>query len=381
MSIAPHAPLVICSKSRWAPAIRREHALAQLAAEAGHRVVFVEAPEDVRTARTNPRRWLERLVTVGTPATVAENLVVVERSTVIPGHRNQLAHIADAGLLRRLLRALVAAERATVVATTPWQWRAVAPLAGVRRVFDCADDWSEVIPARAAWFRSLYERVAVEADAVIVNNAPLARRFPQAQTVVVANGTSGALLATPITPQPGTPTMAYAGTLSERFDAPLVAAVMSTLPAWRLDLYGECRYAGCGERPGEELRALIAHAGGRVVWHGVVARAELATRLDAASVLVLPHRPLGAITGDAMKLYDYAARGRPIVSTRWSPSLADSPTPGVRLAETAAEWVTALTGALADPPHSALARREWAEANAWTRRWPQWSQALFGTWA
>ena len=379
MSTQPRTRLVICSKSRWAPAIRREHALAQLAAEAGHTVVFVEAPQDVRTSRTSPRRWLARLVKVGTPATVVENIAVVERSTVVPGHRHQLAQIADAALLRRLLRALVADERATIVSTTPWQWRAVAPLTGVRRVFDCADDWSEVIPARAAWFRSLYERVSAEADAVIVNNASLARRFPYAHTVVVPNGTSGALLATSITPQPRTRTMAYAGTLSERFDAPLVAAVMSMLPGWRLDLYGECRYAGCGDRPGDELRALVAEADGRVVWHGVVARVELAARLDAASVLVLPHRPLGAITGDAMKLYDYAARGRPIVSTRWSPSLADSGTPGLRLADTAGEWVTALTDALADTPHTALARREWAEANAWIRRWPQWSQALLGT--
>jgi hypothetical protein len=53
--------LVICSKSRWSPAIRREQALAQSAAAHGHRVLFIE-PRGVRAlAATGRGGWLAAL--------------------------------------------------------------------------------------------------------------------------------------------------------------------------------------------------------------------------------------------------------------------------------------------------------------------------------
>jgi hypothetical protein len=143
-----HAPLVICSKSRWRPAIRRDHALARLAADAGHRVVFIEQPSDVRALGTaNWSTWLAGLAGRGSTNEAISRVSVVTRSTIVPGHRNRTARVVDAALLARTLRRCWPAEGATVVATTPWQWPALAGLGNVRRVFDCADDWSRVIPS------------------------------------------------------------------------------------------------------------------------------------------------------------------------------------------------------------------------------------------
>lgn len=373
-----HAPLVICSKSRWRPAIRRDHALARLAANGGHRVVFIEQPLDVRALSTACwSTWLAGLVGRGPTTQAAPGLSVFARSTIVPGHRSRTARVVDAALLARTLRRCTGTG-ATVVATTPWQWPALARLGKVRRVFDCADDWSRVMPSRRTALLALYERIGAEADAIVVGADALRTLFPRRAVVVVRNGVGRDLLVDPIAAPNAGSTLTYAGTLSERFDVPLVVAVLRRLPGWRLELYGQCRYAGEGAQPGSELRAMLDSLSDRVVWHGVVEGRDLASHLDAADVLILPHRRQGAITGDAMKFYDYAARGRPVVSTRWTDSLANLGPPHLYLADNPNEFAAAVRQAAAEPFENARERRTWAEQNTWDGRWGAWANAVFG---
>src|SRR5206468_11618917 len=114
--------------------------------------------------------------------------------------------------------------------------------------------------------------------------------------------------------------------------------------------YGECSYAGCGSRPAPELARLLADFPKRAVWHGVVSRGDLASRLDGGRVLVLPHRRAGATGGGSMKLYDYPARGRPIVATRWADGLDVTGPPGMFLAASASEFTAAVNGAEQEDP-------------------------------
>ncbi len=384
-------PLVICSKSRWRPSIRREHALASLAAVHGHPVTFVEAPVDVRELiGGDASAWLAGLgaarVASQTPPAVAAARAhvsavpavrVVARSTLAPAHRHRAAELIDTHLLARSLRRHVG-DGAAVVATTPWQWPALARLEGVRRVFDCADDWSKLVLARGAALRELYRRIAGEADAIVVDAPALAALFPSRRAVVVRNATSAALLSSPLSASPRAGVLAYAGTLSERFDVELVDELLARLPDWRLDVYGECRYSGRGPEPAPELSRLLTSRADRMRWHGPVERGALAQHLDRADVLILPHRRVGAITGDAMKLYDYAARGRPIISTRWSDELRPGGPLHLWLADDVEGWVAALTEAAAEPASNARDRRAWAERNSWDQRWSAWAESLFG---
>lgn len=376
--MAAERTLIICSKSRWSPPIRREHALARLAADRGSRVLFIEQPRDVRiVARDGLGGWLAGLGGGMKRLDVAERIEVIPRATVVPPHRGRLGAGAERLLLRRSIID-TKVNGGTVVATTPWQWSAVADLRDVRRVFDCADDWSALIPRRQAAAREQYKRIAAEADAIVVNRRQLAQLFGSRRVEVVPNGTSRELLAAPLSPPPQEPVIAYAGTMSERFDTSLVAAVLERLTGWRLSIYGECRYAGRGDSPSRELRLLLSSFPDRIAWHGPVERTQLAARLDAARVLVLPHRRYGAGTGEAMKLYDYAARGRPIVSTPLGEYLTANPPPGLLLADTPDAFAEAVRAAAEQPPELARKRRAWAEARSWERRWPSWASAIFG---
>jgi glycosyltransferase involved in cell wall biosynthesis len=373
-----NGPLVVCSKSGWQPAIRREHALAQLAATQGSAVIFVEQPLDVRALRELPvREWMTRLGGRA-GASTDMGLDVVARTTIVPAHRGRVAAGVDQVLLGLCLRRLDV-RGATVVATAPWQWDAVVRSPAARRVFDCTDDWSRLLSRRHVAFAGLYRRIGREADAVVASTAGLAELFAPTAASVVRNGTDEGLLASEIEPPTRCRRMTYVGTLSERLDIELLGAVLTALPGWRLDLYGECRYPGRGSRPGAELAQLLAQFAGRSAWHGTVERDALMAALDEAAVLVLPHRRRGAVTGDSMKLYDYAARGRPIVSTRWADGLEANGPPHLELADSPAAFAEAVQRAELEPWSQARDRRDWAEENAWERRWEPWARAVFGT--
>lgn len=371
--------LVICSKSTWHPRIRREHALARLAARADHRVVFVERPTDVRAlSQRQALPWVQGFRGLR-PSAVEDGVEVVPRSTFVPGHRGGLAGRSEQFLLSATLARFTPAS-AVVVTTLPWQWAAARRLSGARHVYDCADDWAAMTPARKDAFLRCYREIAAEADMVVAASERLAELFPDARALtVVRNGTPFELLDPP--EQKAEPaTLVYLGTLSERFDSALVTAVLRNLgPEWSIDLYGQCQYAGLQERPADELLAMIEGFGDRVRWHGLISRSQAASAIDRAAVAVIPFRRIGAVTGgDAMKLYDYAARGRPIVSTSWTSDLSAFGPPHLYEAEGAEAFTAAVRAAATEPPGHALARRSWAEAQRWEARWPAWEKALFG---
>jgi glycosyltransferase involved in cell wall biosynthesis len=380
--------LVICSKSTWKPAIRREHALADLAAGRGHDVVFLERPRDVRVL-LDPRqgpRWTASVLGRGPSFEPASGILVRQTACVAPAHRVSVAQLVDHVRLRHQLRVLGSLDGTTVVATVPWQWPAVAQAGARRRVFDCVDDWEALLPGREQTVKRLLTRVSEEADAVIVDSDNLSELFGGREVTVVPNGASIEVLAPPIRPLPRARRMVYLGTLSERLDVDLIAEVLDTLPdGWSLDLYGPCQYPRLGDRPGRELQELLA-SGRRVVWHGALERAQVAQALDAADVLVLPHHRFRSGTrlstpswrGEAMKFYDYAARARAIVSTNWADGLASVGPPCLRFSDSAQGFAGQVVEAADESPERLQAQRSWAEERNWGVRWASWSRAIFG---
>ncbi len=373
--------VVICSKSAWSPSIRREHAIAESAAADGHDVVFVERALDVRAllAARSRRAWLRQL----RPrlARVGPGIEVLTQSTLIPGHRSPAAQWIDATRLKTALAGIPGIERSLVVATQPWQWPAVAAAPAARRVFDCADDWRILIPLRFDALNGLYHRIAREADAVILASADLVCAFAGREVAVVRNGASAAVMNAPARPRPRERRMVYAGTLSERFDSPFLLAVLERLPEWSVELYGECRYAGRGRAPGPELSTVLTRCRERAGWYGPVERRELAAVLDRARVLIAPQRTSLTRGQDSMKLYDYAARERPIVCT---PGALGSPGhvegAGVLEASTPPEFALAVARVADEDEDCArtAARRDWLAHHSWASRWPAWSRAALG---
>jgi len=370
------APLIFCSKSAWNPPVRREHAWATIAAELGHPVTFLEAPLDIRQLRRQGRNWLVGLGG-GRAETVANSLVVRQRSTVVPGHRNGLAAAVDSRLLRSsLVGSTSALSAASIVCCWPWDWPAVAAVPARRRIFDMADDWGELLPGRRARFAKLYRRIAAEADEIIVVNPALAERFPGREPTVIRNGVTQRMLDAP-SAAVSERTLIYVGTFSPRFDAQLLRRVLEILPDWRLDLVGECKYPGLGSAPSRELLRLL-DLSPRVVWHGPLSREQLIGMLDRGAVAVVPNRSEHSLGQDSMKLYDYAARGRPIVSTPWRTGLAAIGPPHLAIAASAEEFAAAILAASAEPAAFGKQRRHWAAGHTWNARWPSWAAATFG---
>jgi glycosyltransferase involved in cell wall biosynthesis len=183
------------------------------------------------------------------------------------------------------------------------------------------------------------------------------------------------MVGAPTTP-PAPRTLLYVGTLSPRFDAPFMARVLDALGDWTLELIGPCLYPGRGDRPDEELDALLARPDVR--WHGALPREDVPAHLDAASVLILPNRPARSVGQDSMKLYDYAARGRPIVSTDWNPRMAETGPPHTLVAAAPEAFAAAVRSAAEEPAAHAQARRAWGAEQTWDARWPAWSAAVLG---
>jgi glycosyltransferase involved in cell wall biosynthesis len=371
--------LVVCSPNRWEPKIRREHAMVDLATRDGHAVAFIAAAHDVRLlCRPGGRReWLRGWSSSG--SVLFDGLVRVRlTSTIVPAHRGGLAAGTDTWRLRRVLLQEPDIHSSVIVAIAPWQWPAVRSVSARRTIFDCGDDWAILLPRRRKAMLRLYERIGREADAVVVVSRDMARYFPGQKTAVVANGVGPDVLGPPPTPRPTERRMVYVGTVNERFDAPLVAQILRALPGWRLDIFGGCAYAGHRTAPGEELRRLVSEHGDSVRWHGPVGREHLSRILDSGRTLIVPHRAELSAGQDSQKLYEYAARGRPIVSTNWSPWLADLGTPGLAVADDAGTFAASVLGFERDDPQRPAERRQWAQAHRWEHRWNAWSRALFG---
>jgi hypothetical protein len=79
-----------------------------------------------------------------------------------------------------------------------------------------------------------------------------------------------------------------------------------------------------------------------------------------------------------MKIYDYAARGRPVVATSAAADgISDLP-PHLQLGTTADELAKLVIRAADEPGQWAQERVRWAAAQSWESRWPTWERALFG---
>jgi glycosyltransferase involved in cell wall biosynthesis len=372
----PSAPaLVIASKSRWDPPIRREHQLARLAAAHGHDVTFVEPPADVRALRSTGRlAWVKSAVRPAAQSGPG-GIQVSARSTLMPAHRHRSLEKLEAWSLRRSLP-VASTARPTVVATLPWQWPGVSQLRGYRRVLDVADDWASLLPQRSARVAELYAQAAEEADAITIVSDALRWRFPGRTVNLVRNALDPSLLATKSGEPPRARRLVYVGTLSERFDSALAGALIDTLPGWTLELYGGCAYSGRSDRPSSELEDLLARRDARVRWHGPVARARVAEVLDSADVLLLPNRDLGR-GQDSMKIYDYSARGRPIVSTVASVDGISERPPHMRIGSTPLELAEQVRETTDEPQEWAADRMAWARNQTWESRWPVWAGVLF----
>jgi glycosyltransferase involved in cell wall biosynthesis len=153
------------------------------------------------------------------------------------------------------------------------------------------------------------------------------------------------------------PRVGYFGEIASWFDAALVAAIARSRPSWSIVLVGPARpaeHAALASVPNVHLLGAVPH-------HDLPA---YGVRFDAC-LLPFKHNRLTA-AASPIKLYEYLALGRPVVSTL----ALDRRAPEGLLDAVPAEGVlAALERAIADRDAGRAARRRrWVEENTWETR-------------
>lgn len=158
------------------------------------------------------------------------------------------------------------------------------------------------------------------------------------------------------------PIVGYVGHVSARLNLPLLAEIARSRPAWSLVIVGSVWDRGC-EADLAVLRALP-----NVHFLGAKAADQVPAYTYSFDVGLIPYLPgEEAQNINPIKLYEYLAAGKPVVSLEL-PAL-DGFRHLVRVAETPAGYVAALEAALGDTDPAVVAnRRQVAAENTWDRR-------------
>jgi len=309
--------LVVVSLEPWDQVWRRNQYLVAglLRTDPALRVLFVEPPSDVAYAalrRTQPRRGRGLRHGPELDGVAAGRLWLYEPTKLLP---RRISPGYDARRARRVLRA---ARRLGLEHPTCWiNDLGGAPLlaSGLPSLYDVTDDWLAAERPEAERERLARDEDTLldGCDVVTVCSPNLALRKGTRRSVhVITNGVDAARY---VQPQPRPHDLPpgrialYVGTLhADRLDVDLCLASSDAL-----DGDGTLVLVGPAALEPDELHRL-SEAG--VVVLGARPAQAVPAYLQHADVLVVPH-VVDAFTDslDPIKLYEYLAVGRPVVST------------------------------------------------------------------
>jgi glycosyltransferase involved in cell wall biosynthesis len=242
-------------------------------------------------------------------------------------------------------------------------------------VYHVVDEYSEYagIPRSYLSYQRQCEEQMLRQASVVITTAPAlyeSKRRDSGKTFLVPNAVdydgfqrtlsdrvpSVALAALP------QPVIGYVGAMNDKLDYDLLLAVAKARPHWSLALVGTANVGAAQDAAAfAELRSL---ANVHVV--GAVAVAEVPAYMAACQVCLLPYK-INERTRNisSLKLYEYLACGKPIVSTN-IPAAAEGQ--GLVAVATSDDFVSAISEALRDSPSAAESRRKIAAANTWEQR-------------
>ncbi len=168
----------------------------------------------------------------------------------------------------------------------------------------------------------------------------------------------------------GRPRIGYVGALNEKVDYALLAQVARARPQWQIVL------VGLRDLASEPHKADVLDGLANVHWLGPVPVTEVPHAIAGLDVCLLPYeRNLWTENIDSLKLYEYLACGKPIVSTDlpaahvFDREAAEAGLPLVRVAATPEDFTAQIEAALAqEEPTAAAVRRRVAAANTWETR-------------
>lgn len=349
--------------------------MAECLAAAGHRVTFVELPSLRQVAQRS--YWLSA---AGAPG------VEVVRPWPLPWRlrsREALAVRAWTAWTSRILRRRIGNGASSVLVTsTPWWLPMMKALPAACRCYDYLDHVDvQAGPGRIELFTRWDAELLAHCDVVTTVSEPLRRdlatRVPADRLALVPNGVCAEWLGRRVaplerrqlTPHPQRPIAGFLGALFEWVDVDLIAAAARRLPDVEFAIVGPTRR-------GVSMAALAGLA--NVHCHPAVPFARVPEVIAAFDVSLIPFkRDLIAEFADPLKVYEYCALGRPVVSTVLFN--AGGPEPPVSVAVGAEAFAEAIRRALREDSETQRAERiSFARRHTWEIRAEEFTAATAG---
>lgn len=288
---------------------------------------------------------------------------------MIPWMRPRLAREVNRRSVARTLRRegeRLGIHRPVLVVTVPNGIDARAVLAERTLVYYCVDDFTNWPGIDGVAADQLENELLAHADVVIATSENLAKTRTRAglRTHVLPHGvdlTHLSKASDPETPmldgvRRGRPVLGYLGLIDARTDYELLAGIARARRDWDIVLVGPIDQVPSGLRAEANIRAIPG-----------VPYARVPEALASFDVAILPYAR-NALTDsiNPLKLREYLASGRPVVSTGL-PEVARF-VPHVRIANNVVEFVRESAAALDGPRDQRDSRRALLASESWEAR-------------
>jgi len=356
----------------WDHVWTRQNHFALRLAKLGSEILYVETPRSLAGTLRN-RDW-RALFEKPEVRNIAQGLDVMSLPPVLPGSMRsefmaqqvsaQMARAVNAELRQRGWQNYIAWNR------VPLNLHMLPRLqpAPSHSVYDITDDYGLFVPK----FRELTERrerdLLHKVDLVFAASELLVKARSQYNANIhhIPNGVDYDLFSqvgdknlkvNPAVADMPKPVIGYVGLVAEWFDHDLLAALSQRWP-------GQVVVIG----PVKADEAARANRNENVRWLGFVERSNLPGYIQAMDVCIIPFRIIErTATMSPLKMWEYLATGKPIVSTDM-PAL-DSCREFISVADGIDDFVAKVEAAISQPenPERALQRRQIAQQNSWDR--------------
>lgn len=279
----------------------------------------------------------------------------------LPAPREQLERRAAAAVLGWQVRRQMRREglRAPVLwASLPTAVDVAGRLGEAKLVYYCGDDFSALAGVDHDVVSHREAELVKRADLILAASDTLAARFPAARTRVLHHGVDYGLfsVATPPAsdlPADGRPIAGFYGSLSQWLDLDLLDQVIEHLPQWHFVFIGKA-----------DIDTSRLTRNSNVHLLGPRTHAELPSYAQHWNASLLPFKRNAQIEAcNPLKLREYLAAGRPLVSTPF-PAL-ERYKDVVRVATSAAEFVYALQASRGDDKNDDGKRRAAVRDQTW----------------
>ncbi|WP_407334214.1 glycosyltransferase [Enterovibrio sp. 27052020O] len=245
-------------------------------------------------------------------AITPDSLTVVNPST-LPAPRTALGRKLAAGMLRNQLAPIIARAKLH----NPIMWTSLPTAVDVSDqlgasslVYYCGDDFSSLAGVDHHTVAKREQELAQKADLILTASETLYSRFSDKCTRLLPHGVDYDLFSTPSPrakdlPDNGRPTAGFYGSLSEWLDYKMLAKTITQLPDWNFVFIG---------KPCEAALSLKQY--NNVTLLGPKPHHELPSYSQHWSASLLPFVNNAQIKAcNPLKLREYLATGRPVIST------------------------------------------------------------------